>query len=97
MRQFYKVLNRLKKLLPTTHPVLVYIVKPDKIKGRYGEAYFTGKRHIIRIAKGDWHLLKFVLLHEYAHCLTPNVPEKEWHGKEWGNAYSLCWKVYTGE
>lgn len=96
MRQFYKTLNKLKKRVPTKHPVLIYIVHPKKIKGRYGECYFTGKRFIIRIAKGNWDVMKLVLIHEYAHaaCEWIECDDSEWHNEEWGKWYSKCWRAY---
>lgn len=98
MRQFYKTLHRLKKRIPTKYPVLVYIVNSKKMKDRYGECYFTGKRFIIRIAKGNWDVMKLVLIHEYAHAASDWTKcEGEWHNDEWGKLYSQCWRAYTGE
>ena len=98
MRRFYKTLTRLKNKLPTDFPVLVYIVSPNKIKGRYGECYKTEKRYIIRIAKSSWDLMKLILIHEYAHAASDWTQCDDcWHNEEWGKIYSLCWRIYAGE
>jgi len=97
MRRFYKTLNRFKKHLHTDLPVLVYIVKPERVKGLWGECYKTGKRYIIRIAKADWDVMTFVLIHELAHVLSWNSGEEEYHGPIFGAAYAKCWKIYVGE
>lgn len=98
MRQFYKTLNKLRKKVPATHPVYVYIVDSKNMKDIYGDSYFTGKRYVIRIAKGNWDVMKLILIHEWSHCIVrKNLSHKECHGEEWGKAYSLCWKAYVGE
>lgn len=97
MEEFYTVLHNLKLKLPTKYPVVVKIVNPESIKGSYGQIYRTKKRFIIKIAKGNTDVMKLILIHEYAHALTNIFNETNWHGEEWGIAYSKCWKVYTGE
>lgn len=98
MRKFYKTLTKLRKKLPTSHPVLVYIVESEKMKGLWGDCYFTGKRYVIRIAKGNWETMRLILVHEYAHCLSPwKKKSKECHDEDWGIAYAKCWRVFTGE
>lgn len=99
MRRFYKTLNRFKKHLQTDLPVLVYIVKPERIKGLWGECYKTGKRYIIRIAKADWDVMTFVLVHELAHvlCDWSKINTDDYHDAEWGINYAKVWKIYVGE
>lgn len=95
MGRFWKTLKILRQRVKTSHPVIVKVVQPRDAKDLYGDCDFDGKQYIIRIVKSDWDLMKLILIHEYAHCLTWN--EERLHGPEWGMAHALCWEAYAGD
>lgn len=96
MRQFYKTLNKLSKLY-SDYPVYVYITTSEILPKCYGDCNFTGKSFSIRIVKGDWHVMKYTLIHEFAHILAWFDKDQNIHGDAWGIAYAKCWRAYTGE
>lgn len=38
----------------------------------------------------------WVLIHEWAHAVAWNPPGG-WHGPEWGEAYSVCYRIWADE
>lgn len=99
MRRFYRTLTRLSDSLPCGHPVYIYFTTGKILKDCWGDANFTGKSFSIRIVKGNWDVMLYTLVHEWAHCRAFFEPghKNRFHGPEWANEYGKCWEVYCGE
>lgn len=93
MEQYYSALRYLKKSLPLEHTVHVNRVKTPK--DRDGDCCFRNDKFYIRIDKTlpEYYAID-VLLHEMAHVLAWDKDKLDYHGTNWGKAYSLVYRTF---
>lgn len=90
-------IEELRVLCPTQYPVVVR--RAQLAKEDFGEAQFItkGRRHFkIRLnSRLSIDFLIWVLIHEWAHCMTWEVTHKRHddHGAFFGIAYSEAYKA----
>jgi len=93
---YRQLVNFLKKKYPHKHPVHVRRTKvPGKYVGLCEQK--TDNSFLIRIDKNlpEYYAVE-VLLHEFAHVISWGK-DKNYHGNNWGIAYSKVYRAYIEE
>jgi hypothetical protein len=90
-REFYRVVKFLKEKLNFDHPV---VIRRSILNNNDGECRFYHNRFIIKVDKKlpEYYATE-VLIHEVAHVLAWGM-DKDFHGKNWGIAYSKVYRLY---
>lgn len=96
MKNFYKIINFLKKQCPADLPIKIRRVKvPSNIDG---DCTLKDDYYLIRINKNlPEHIAIDTYIHEHAHCLTLKDCKKDYHDHKWGIAYSKVYRAFLKE
>ena len=87
---------QLLRWLKRTFPAKYLITIRSRPQEKHGYSDLRQKRFFINInSVAQYELRVDAIIHEWAHCLTPGIWEKEEHGKDWGRAYAKIYRAFV--
>ncbi len=99
---FWRAVRRLRKQLPSPHPVTIRTVRSlgDNVSGHIKMSLHGNRETLIQIVRGTFSEMSDALAHEWAHllnwsaCSTSELERKRMeHTAQWGAIYAKCYRI----